>query len=219
MPIRFSAAPQDRRVRRRNALVTPSFSSRLRREGTTMASAAVTAIGDTLNPVDGDRADPTRGLPSTAALGGHPLHPMMIPYPVAFLTGALATDIAARQTDDPFWSRASKLLLTAGIVSGVAAGLVGAIDYFTIRRAREKTTGKIHAYGNSAALGLAAASLAARRGTDGEAPSNTAIALSAATAALVGVTGWAGAELSYRHMVGVIGENDQHDHQEKQLVH
>lgn len=184
-----------------------------------MASSAVTSIGNALNPVDGDRERPTRGLPSTAAVGGHPLHPMMIPYPVAFLTGAFATDLAARSTKDPFWGRASKWLLGAGIISGVAAGAVGAIDYFTIRRAREKTTGKIHAYGNSAALGLAAASLLARRGTDEEVPSGTAVALTAATAGLVAVTGWAGAELSYRHMVGVIGENDQHDHEEKQLVH
>ena len=32
------------------------------------------------------------------------------------------------------------------------------------------------------------------------------------------LTGWAGAELSYRHMVGVVGESDQHDHAEKQVV-
>ena len=184
-----------------------------------MASAAVTAIGDTLNPVNGDRDNPARGLPSTAAVGGHPIHPMMIPYPIACLTGALITDLAARSTEDPFWSRASKWLLGAGIVSGLAAGAVGAIDYFTIRRAREKNVGKLHAYGNPAALMLAGASLLARRGSGDEAPSTTAVGLTAATAALVGVTGWAGAELSYRHMVGVIGENDQHDHQEKQLVH
>jgi uncharacterized membrane protein len=182
-------------------------------------STTVASIAGTLNPVDGDRAHPARGLPSTAAIGGHPIHPMMIPYPVAFLTGALATDIAARKTEDPFWSRASKWLLGAGIVSGLAAGAVGAIDYFTIRRAREKNVGKIHAYGNPLAIALAGASLALRRDDDDAPPSDTAIGLSAATFALVGLTGWAGAELSYRHMVGVIGENDQHDHMEKQLVH
>lgn len=183
-----------------------------------MASAAVTKIGNTLSPVDGDRDHPIRGLPSTAAIGGHPLHPLMIPYPVAFLTGALATDLAARGTNDPFWARASKWLLGAGVVSGLAAGAVGAIDYFTIRRAREKNVGKIHAYGNPVAIALATANLLARRGKGDAAPSGTALGLTVATAALVGLTGWAGSELSYRHMVGVIGENDQHDHEEKQLV-
>jgi len=161
---------------------------------------------------------PLRGLPSTAAIAGHPIHPMMIPYPVAFLTTAVVTDIAAARTGDPFWSRASSWLLGAGIVSGLAAGLVGAIDYFTIRRAREKPVGKLHAYGNPIALGLAAANLARRRNDEGR-PSTGDIALTAATAALVGVTGWAGAELSYRHMVGVAGHGDQHDHEDKRVVH
>ena len=49
----------------------------------------------------------TRGLPSTAAIMGHPIHPMLIPFPVAFLNAAVATDLAARSTGDPFWSRAS----------------------------------------------------------------------------------------------------------------
>jgi uncharacterized membrane protein len=163
-------------------------------------------------------AVPTRGLPSTAAVAGHPIHPMIIPYPVAFLTTALVTDVAAQRTGDPFWTRATNLLLGAGIVSGLAAGLFGAIDYFTIRRAREKPVGRLHAYGNITALGLAAANLA-MRDRDDAAPSTVDLALTAATAALVGVTGWAGAELSYRHMVGVAGHGDQHDHIEKRVVH
>ncbi|MFC7734606.1 DUF2231 domain-containing protein [Roseomonas sp. GCM10028921] len=61
---------------------------------------------------------------------------------------------------------------------------------------------------NPIALGLAAASLASRRGQ--ALPGPDAVALSLATAALPGVTAWAGAELSYRHMVGVVGRNDQH---------
>ena len=109
---------------------------------------------------------PMRGLPSTAAIAGHPIHPMIIPYPVAFLTTSLVTDIAAQRTGDPFWTRATHLLLGAGIATGLAAGLFGAIDYFTIRRAREKPVGRLHVYGNVTALGLAAANLAMRGGDD-----------------------------------------------------
>jgi len=58
---------------------------------------------------------------------------------------------------------------------------------------------------------------AAKRG-DGAAPTGGEIALSAATAVLLGVTGWAGAELSYRHMVGVDGHGDQHTEEEKRVV-
>jgi uncharacterized membrane protein len=143
---------------------------------------------------------------------------MLIPYPVAFLTTALITDVASRRTGDPFWSRATNLLLGAGIVSGLAAGIFGAIDYFTIRRAQDRPVGKLHAYGNPIALGLAAANLAIRR-KQGDKGTATDLALTAATAALVGVTGWAGAELSYRHMVGVIGHGEQHGHDEARVVH
>ena len=182
-----------------------------------MASNAVITIGNLLSPVKGDRRTPIRGLPSTAAVLGHPIHPMMIPYPVAFLTTAVASDIAARRTGDPFWARASQVLLGAGIVGGLGAAVFGIIDYVTIKRAREKATGKLHAYGNPVALALAGASLALRR-DKGAKPSVTATVLSGLTAGLVMLTGWAGAELSYRHMVGVIGENNQHDHAEKQVV-
>ncbi|HEY8566997.1 MAG TPA: DUF2231 domain-containing protein [Beijerinckiaceae bacterium] len=171
---------------------------------------------ETLTPDRGDRRNPTRGLPSTAAIAGHPIHPMLIPFPIAFLTGAVATDLVARATRDPFWARSSKVLLGAGIASGLLAGAVGAIDYFTIRRAREKPVGKIHAYGNPLALALAAANLATRK--DNRAPDDTGVALSLATAAVLGVTGWAGGELSYTHMVGVAGHNDQHTEEEKRYV-
>jgi uncharacterized membrane protein len=180
-----------------------------------MASDAVTAVNDVLNPMNGDRSEPLRGVPSTAAVAGHPIHPMLIPYPIAFLTGVLATDLAARSSGDPFWSKASRWMLGAGIASGVLAGAVGAIDYFTIRRAREKPVGKIHVYANVAALTLSGVNLALRRGD--ERPGDVGVGLSAAVFGLLGLSGWAGAELSYRHMIGVAGHNDQLGHDEKQV--
>ena len=186
-----------------------------------MAATTVASRRD-LYPVPAqERAEdePIRGLPSTAAVVGHPIHPMLIPYPIAFRTAVVATDLAARSTRDPFWSRASEVLLGAGLVSGVVAGAVGAIDYFTIRRAREQPIGRVHAYGNPLALAFTAANLALRRREPrGTPPGNDAIGLSVLTAAVLGVTGWAGAELSYRHMVGVVGHNDQHNDEEKRYV-
>ena len=161
---------------------------------------------------------PLKGVPSTAAILGHPIHPGIIPFPIAFLTSVLASDLAARATRDPFWARSSSLLLGAGIVTGLAAGAVGAIDYYTIRRAREKTVGKVHAYGNAVAIGLAAANWALRRAAPKAPPGPLGLALTVATAGLLGVTAWAGAELSYRHMVGVAGHDDQHTDAEKRYV-
>jgi uncharacterized membrane protein len=46
-----------------------------------------------------------RGVRSTAAIFGHPIHPMLVVFPIGFLVGALATDLAFWGTDDPFWVR------------------------------------------------------------------------------------------------------------------
>lgn len=149
---------------------------------------------------------PASGVASTAAVMGHPIHPMLIPYPLAFLTAVAATDYAYTRTGDRFWAEASRWLLRAGLASGAAAGVFGAIDYMTIHRAHESGTGKVHAYGNMAAMALATANLMARR-EDPERPiRGKGMALSAAVLAILGVTGWAGGELSYRHGVGVSGE-------------
>jgi uncharacterized membrane protein len=133
---------------------------------------------------------------------------MLVPFPIAFLVGALATDLAARATRDPFWSRASAWLLGAGAVAGLLAGAVGSVDYLTVGRKRDLTTGRLHVYGNALALTLAAANLALRRGATDAVPAPAAVTLSALTAATVGVTGWAGGELSYRDMIGVSGQGD-----------
>jgi uncharacterized membrane protein len=43
-----------------------------------------------------------RGTPSTAAIGGHPIHSMLVVFPIAFLVRALATDLAFWGTGDHF---------------------------------------------------------------------------------------------------------------------
>lgn len=155
-----------------------------------------------------DQAGRTRrveGVHSTAAVGGHPIHPMIIPFPVTFLTATLATDVAYVRTRDPFWARASEWMLRAGLASGVAAAVFGAADWTTIRQARSNATGIFHAAGNAAALALAYGNLRRRRGNRERAIEDGGLVLSASLAALLGATALAGGELIYKHGVGVAG--------------
>jgi uncharacterized membrane protein len=62
---------------------------------------------------------------STAQVAGHPIHPMLIPFPIAFLVGALVTDIVYTQTADGLWATLSAILLVAGIVTALVAALAG----------------------------------------------------------------------------------------------
>ena len=53
---------------------------------------------------------------STAKLGGHPIHPMLIPFPIVCFIGVLVTDIVFLNNHDPGWATASRYLLGIGIV-------------------------------------------------------------------------------------------------------
>lgn len=149
------------------------------------------------------------GTESRAAVKGHPLHPMLVPFPIAALVGALLTDFAYLGTDDPFWARMSIWLLGAGVIMGGVAGVVGYLDFSKIPRARQQAVGWAHAVGNSIVLLLALINWALRVGDpiDGLVPWGTVLSL----VCVVGLmfTGWFGGELVYRHRIGVTASSDR----------
>src|SRR5689334_12391614 len=101
-------------------------------------------------------------VPAKAAIAGHPIHPALISFPIAFLVGALFTDIASLSLQDPFWARASILLIGAGLLSGLFASLFGLIDFLGNKPIREHTISWLHLGFNVAALLLSAINLALR---------------------------------------------------------
>ncbi len=149
------------------------------------------------------------GVRSTASIAGHPLHPMVVPFPIAFLVGTLVTDIVYLATGDPFWARMSLYLVGAGLVMGAIAAILGLTDFFTIRRVRSLSAGWIHFLGNAAALLLSLANVWIRAGSPAAAVLPAGIILSAVTTAILGVTGWMGGELSYRYEIGVVGTESE----------
>jgi uncharacterized membrane protein len=156
-----------------------------------------------------DRLD-YQGTPSTAAIGGHPIHPMLVVFPIAFLVGALATDLAFWRTDDQFWALASKWLLAAGVIMGALAAMAGLIEFLTIRRVRSLAAGWVHFLGNAAAILIALWNLLHRLGGDpGAMVVPYGIVLSAIVVALFLVTGWLGGELVFRHRIGIMNNTNQ----------
>ncbi|MCW3798512.1 DUF2231 domain-containing protein [Sphingomonas sp. BN140010] len=139
---------------------------------------------------------------STAQIAGHPLHPMLIPLPIASFIGALATDVVGKVTGDPAWARASKWLLGTGLVTALGAAATGLTDYLGDERVAEIPAATYHMVANLSLVGIEAVNLTWRLVSDEDAPAG-AIWLSAAAAGLVGYSGWLGGELSYRHRVGV----------------
>lgn len=147
-----------------------------------------------------------KGVPSTAAVVGHPIHPMLIPFPIAFLVGALAADLVYWNVPDPFWAYMAVWLVGAGFVTGILAAAAGVIDFFTIDRARAHIDGWIHFIGNAVVLVLAFVSLLIRTADVEGAIVPWGLILSAIITVLLVVTGWYGGELSYRYKIGVLEE-------------
>jgi uncharacterized membrane protein len=141
--------------------------------------------------------------PSKAAIKGHPIHPMLIPFPIAFITAALVTDIVYLSTSERVWALASAWLLWAGVVMGAVAGAAGAIDFFATRIIREHRAAQLHGGGNVLIVLLTLGNAVLRLDNPGGAVAPWGVTLTAVAAALLAVTGWIGGDLSYKHMFGV----------------
>jgi uncharacterized membrane protein len=147
--------------------------------------------------------DISKGVSSTAAIKGHPIHPMLVPFPIAFLVGVLASDLMFAGTGDAFWARASIWLVGAGVVMGGLAAIFGLIDFLTIERVRSPT-GWTHFLGNLLVVVLSLVSLLLRRGDHAGAILPGGLILSFIVVGILLVTGWLGGELAYRFKIGVI---------------
>lgn len=148
-------------------------------------------------------------VPSNVTIAKHPIHPMLIPLPITFLLGAFGADLATFWSDDPFWPRAALWLTGAGVVSGLIAAIPGIIDFTTIKRVRDHTAAWTHAIGNITVMILAAISWVLRVGDPAAAVRPWGITLSTIIALILLVTGWLGGELSYRHRIGVLRNEDR----------
>lgn len=145
------------------------------------------------------------GITSSVAIAGHPIHPAIVLFPIAFLVGAAGTDIGYWLTRDPFWARASVWLIGVGFAAGILAAITGFLEFFKVKRVRERSAGWLHMGGNVAVMVLSLINLVLRQGNPAEPIVYTGLAISVVVATLLGITGWYGGELSFRHKIGVIG--------------
>lgn len=149
----------------------------------------------------------TPGNPkSTAHIATHPIHPMLIPFPIAFLVGTLLSDILFSQTGDAFWATASVYLLGAGIIMALAAALAGFADFFGDRRVRALSHAWQHMIGNLVAVLLSIFNLWIRLGDPESAILSIGLPISALVVLILLFTGWRGGDLVYRHRVGIPDE-------------
>jgi uncharacterized membrane protein len=147
-------------------------------------------------------------MESKVRLLGHPVHPMLIVFPLGLLATAVAFDIVGLVSGDPSWFRISFWMIAAGIIGGLVSAPFGLIDWVAIPSGtRAKAVGLWHGGGNVLVMLLFIVSWFMRRSTS-ENPTNAALVLSFIGVALALITGWMGGELVDRLGVGV--DSDAH---------
>jgi nitrite reductase/ring-hydroxylating ferredoxin subunit/uncharacterized membrane protein len=125
---------------------------------------------------------------------GHRFHPLMVPLPIGFWTGALLFDLIA--TRRARW--AADTLVGAGIVAAVPTAAAGLSDWADAEPDARRV-GLVHASCNTLALLCYSSSLVAR--LLGRRKAGVGLGLAGATAISVG--GYLGGHLSYVQAVGV----------------
>ena len=142
-------------------------------------------------------------MESRAKLLGHPIHQMLIVFPLGLLAMAVIFDLLAIGLGNGYWSEIAYWMIAAGVVTGLLAAPFGTIDWVAIPSdTRAKRIGAIHGIGNVVVVLLFAGSWL-MRGEAPAAPAPLALVLSFAAAGLALFTGWLGGELVDRLGVGV----------------
>jgi uncharacterized membrane protein len=138
---------------------------------------------------------------STAKIAGHPIHPMLVQFPIVCFIGVLVTDIVFVNNQNPGWATASRYLLVIGLVMAALAALAGLTDFLGDKRIQGADAIK-HALANVTAVVLELVNLILRLHSNDPIP-RIGIILSAIVVLILLYSGWKGGDLVYRHGIGV----------------
>ena len=138
---------------------------------------------------------------STAKIGGHPIHPMLVQFPIVCFIGVLVTDIVFINNHNPGWATASRYLLVIGLVMAALAALAGLTDFLGDKRVQGGDAIK-HAIANVTAVVIELVNLILRLHTNDPIP-RIGIILSALTVLILLYSGWMGGKLVFEHGIGV----------------
>ncbi|KLI98738.1 DUF2231 domain-containing protein [Luteimonas sp. FCS-9] len=145
---------------------------------------------------------------SVVAIAKHPIHPMLVTFPIAFLSMVVVADGLYLWLRAPFWAELAFWLNVGGLGFGVLAGIVGTMDMMSIRVVRRHVSAWNHFIVAVMVLAMAALGVWLRLPDHAAAVWPWGLLSSSVMALLVAVAGWLGGTLSFRHGVGVYGDEE-----------
>jgi uncharacterized membrane protein len=151
-------------------------------------------------------------MASPASMARHPIHPMLIPFPIALWVFSLVADVIYLWRGNPAWRDwIAFYTLLGGIVGGAAAAVPGLIDWLSLKDPEVVKIANWHARLNVIALLIFVASFYLRTtgGSRWVGGSYTIpVMLSVVGVILITISGWLGGELVFKHGVAVNPQSD-----------
>jgi len=137
---------------------------------------------------------------STAKIGGHPIHPMLVPFPIVCFILAFVCDVLISQGHAELAS-ASKWLLGIGLVMGALAAVAGLTDFLGEKRIQGSDAVQ-HMLANVTAVVLEVVNLVLRLNND-DFIASTGVYISLVVVLILVYSGWKGGALVFKHGMGV----------------
>jgi uncharacterized membrane protein len=142
-------------------------------------------------------------MKARAKILGHPVHPMLIVFPLGLLPCSVVCDVVHQLLRSGPWAILAFYMMGAGIVGGLVAGIFGLIDWLSIPSGtRAKRVGSWHGMLNLAVILLFTCSWLLRHGNPTDV-SFLATILAVVALIIALFSAWLGAELVYRLSIGV----------------
>ena len=136
-----------------------------------------------------------------ASIARHPIHPMLVPFPIGLWIFSFICDLAfVLGAGATHWATLSYYTMIAGLLGALVAAIPGLIDLVSLRGAPKKIA-LAHMALNVTVVILYAINIGTRIG--GAATAGTPLVLSVIAISLLAVSGWLGGHMVYVHRVAV----------------
>ena len=155
---------------------------------------------DFADPVQEGRA--LQETESRVAIAGHPLHAMLVAFPIALTISVLGADLLYWWTGDAFWPQAAGWAAFGAFVMGVVAGITGTVELLIVPGIRNRSASWTHFVLAVMLLSLMGANWVLRIGDPEGAVLPLGLVVSALAAGLTAVTGWHGGKLVFDYQIG-----------------
>ncbi|MGQ7793178.1 DUF2231 domain-containing protein [Faunimonas sp. B44] len=141
---------------------------------------------------------------SQVAVAGHPIHAMLVTFPIALVMATLGCDVFYWWWGDPFWPQAALWASGFAFWLGIAASVAGTAELLLVKGIRKRAASWNHAVAAVTLIAIAGLNWGMRVGNHEEVVLPLGLATSVLAAIFVGLAGWHGGKLVFDHGIGIM---------------